>query len=100
MWPRSAAMRGRLMAPGMLELLGIELAEVLWIQSLEVLAQLLGALLGGALGLGRRDVLRDRLLEQLVHDEDRRPRAQRDRDGVAGPRVDGHGARSAVHVDV
>src|SRR5690349_13130355 len=70
-WPRSAAMRGRLMGAGRLELLGIELAEVFRIEALEVAAQLLGALLGGALGLGGRDVLRDRFFEQLVHDEDR-----------------------------
>src|SRR5437773_910182 len=98
--PRSGAITAAMGGSRRLEIFGIPLPEVLGVHLLEVAAQLLRLLLGGLLGGRRRTGLARRLLEDLVHDEDRDPRAERDRDRIAGPGIDRDRARAPIQVDV
>src|SRR5438093_8053327 len=98
--PRSGAITAAMGTCLRLEILGIPLPEVLGVHFLEVAAQLLRLLLGRFLGRRRGAGLPGRFLEDLVHDENRYPRAERDRDRIARPRVDRDRAVPAVQVDV
>src|SRR5262245_31772206 len=98
--PPNGAITGGPTSGARSEVLGIPFPEILGVHLLEVAAQFLRLLLRGFLGRRRFLGSLRGLLEDLVDHEDRDARAERDRDGVARPRVDGNGAVAPVNVDV
>src|SRR5687767_12978923 len=90
--------RPRVASPRLL-VFGIPLAEVFGPQLFQEMAKILRLLLGRLLGRSRRRLRLHRLVEQLVHDEDRRAGAERDRDRIARTRVNRHGPCPGVEID-